>query len=173
MVDCTTLIWNISKLSQIFLLLSNCMEVSISLSCLFVYEPPYQTVVVCCNSIFHRSSSHIDHRTVFYVRVGLAQARPNYPQNFSGKKLWLASIGEQDTHEGYVWYLQLMKTSFGLTSCSHWGNVKSGYWLVEESYAFQSVYHLYGIKSGLWRLFWCIDIEFLDQMLLEVAMLCM
>ena len=36
----------------ILVLLSTCMEVSISLSCLFVHEPPYQIVVVCCNPIF-------------------------------------------------------------------------------------------------------------------------
>ena len=29
-----------------------CVEISISLSCLFVHEPLYQTRVVCCNSVF-------------------------------------------------------------------------------------------------------------------------
>ena len=53
------------------------MEVSVSLSCLFVHEPPYQTTVMCCNPVFRRGSSRMDHRTVFHVRVGLAQARPN------------------------------------------------------------------------------------------------
>ena len=37
---------------NIFVLPSTCMEVSVSLSCLFVHEPPYQTVAVCCNSVF-------------------------------------------------------------------------------------------------------------------------
>ena len=63
---------------DIFALQSTCMELSVSLSCLFVHESPYQTTVVCCNVVFRRSSSRMDHRTVFHVRVGLAQARPNY-----------------------------------------------------------------------------------------------
>ena len=54
------------------------MEVSISLSCLLVHELPYQTVIVCCNPFFHHGSSHMDHCTIFHVRVGLAQAHPNY-----------------------------------------------------------------------------------------------
>ena len=37
---------------NIFVLLSTCMKVSVSLLCLFVCEPQYQTVVVCCNPIF-------------------------------------------------------------------------------------------------------------------------
>ena len=53
------------------------MEVSVSLSCLFVHEPPYQTTVVRCNAVFFRGSSRMDHRTIFHVGVGLAQARPN------------------------------------------------------------------------------------------------
>ena len=64
--------------TDIFAIKSTCMEVSVSLSCLFVHEPPYQTTVVCCNAVFRRGSSRMDHRTVFHVRVGLAQARPNY-----------------------------------------------------------------------------------------------
>ena len=62
---------------NIFALLSTCIEVSVSLSCLFVHEPPYQTVVVYCNSIFRQGSSCMDHLTIFYIRVGLAQAHPN------------------------------------------------------------------------------------------------
>ena len=63
--------------TDIFAIQSTCMEVSASLSCLFVHEPPYQTTVVCCSAVFRRDSSHMDHRTVFHVRVELAQARPN------------------------------------------------------------------------------------------------
>ena len=63
--------------TDIFAKQSTCMEVSVSLSCLFVHEPPYQTTVVCCNAVFRRGSSRMDHRTVFHVRAGLAQARPN------------------------------------------------------------------------------------------------
>ena len=64
--------------TDIFAIQSTCMEVSVSLSCLFVHKPPYQTTVVCCNADFRHGSSCMDHRTVFHVRVGLAQARPNY-----------------------------------------------------------------------------------------------
>ena len=63
--------------TDIFAIQSTCMEVSVSLSCLFVHEPPYQTTVVCSNAVFRRGSSRMDHHTVFHVRVGLAQARPN------------------------------------------------------------------------------------------------
>ena len=51
------------------------MEVSVSLLCLFVHKPPYQTVVVHCNPIFRCGSSCMDHHTAFYVRVQLTQAR--------------------------------------------------------------------------------------------------
>ena len=61
--------------TDIFAIQSTCMEVSISLSCLFVHEPPYQTTAVCCNAIFHRASSRMDHRTVFHVRAGLAPTK--------------------------------------------------------------------------------------------------
>ena len=37
-----------------------------------------KTTVVCCNPVFRRGSSRMDHRTAFHVRVGLAQVRPNY-----------------------------------------------------------------------------------------------
>ena len=63
--------------TDIFAIQSTCMEVSVSLLCLFVHEPPYQTTVVCCNAVFRRSSLRMDHRTVFHIRVGLAQAHPN------------------------------------------------------------------------------------------------
>ena len=59
--------------TDIFAIQSTCMEVSVSLSCLFVNEPLYQTTVVCCNATFRHGSSCMDHRTVFHVRMGLAQ----------------------------------------------------------------------------------------------------
>ena len=65
---------------NIFALLSTCMEVSVSSLCLFVHEPPYQTVVVYCNSIFCHDSSCMDHCTIFYVRVGLTQTCSNYQE---------------------------------------------------------------------------------------------
>ena len=51
------------------------MEVSVSLLCLFVHEPPCQTAVVRCNPC---GFSHMDHHTAFYVGVQLAHARANY-----------------------------------------------------------------------------------------------
>ena len=66
--------------TDIFAIQSTCMEVSISLLCLFVHEPPYQTTVVCCNAVFCRGSLRMDHHTIFHVRVGLVQARPKIPQ---------------------------------------------------------------------------------------------
>ena len=100
MVDRTSLIWidhnlyhsffmtwltvpakygtSVNEKSNIFELLNTCMEISVSLSCLLVHELPYQTAVVCCNSVFCSGSSHMDHCTISYSRVGLAQAHPNY-----------------------------------------------------------------------------------------------
>ena len=54
-----------------FTLQSPCMEVSVSLSCLFVHAPPYQTIVVCCNPVFRHGSLHTDQDVVLHVRVGL------------------------------------------------------------------------------------------------------
>ena len=54
--------------AEYFTLQSTCMEVSVSL--LFVHEPPYQTTVVCC-SLFVIAVD-VDHCTAFHVRVGLA-----------------------------------------------------------------------------------------------------
>ena len=53
------------------------MEVSVSLSWLFVNELPYQTTVVCCDPIFHRDRLRTNHRTILHVSVGLTQACPN------------------------------------------------------------------------------------------------
>ena len=60
---------------NIFTSQSTCMEVSISLLCLFVHEPLYQTVVVCCNSVFHCGSLHMDHCAILYIRAGLDQGQ--------------------------------------------------------------------------------------------------
>ena len=68
---------NISNMnSNIYLLLSTVMEVSVSLSCLFVYEPPYQTVVACCNPFLPQFFMHEPPYQV-PASVGLAQACPN------------------------------------------------------------------------------------------------
>ena len=48
---------------NILMLRSTGMEISISLSRLFVHEPLYQTTVVC-----------LDYCTAFHVRVGITQA---------------------------------------------------------------------------------------------------
>ena len=68
-------IWSISKLNLLFIVtrttvLSTCMEVSVSLSCLFVHEPLYQTIVVCCNPVFCCSSSCMNHYTKFLLDWG-------------------------------------------------------------------------------------------------------
>ena len=73
--------------TDIFAIQSTCMEVSVSLLCLFVHEPPYQTTVVCCNAVFHCGSWRMHHRTVLHVRVGLAQARPN--NDYHGKHMYI------------------------------------------------------------------------------------
>ena len=52
------------------------MEVSVSLSCLFVHEPPYQTTVVCCNPVFRRGSSRMDHRTFSTLEWGSLRLAP-------------------------------------------------------------------------------------------------
>ena len=61
---------------NIFVLLSTCLEVSMSLLCLFVHEPLYQTVVVCCNPVFHFGSSCMDHPTKFPLVWGSLRLAP-------------------------------------------------------------------------------------------------
>ena len=41
---------------------------------LFIHEPPYQTTVVCLNSVFCHGSLHMAHHAILYIRVGLTQA---------------------------------------------------------------------------------------------------
>ena len=66
MVDPTSLIWNVSTQSRIFLHHKALVwGVSVSLSCLFVHEPPYQTTPVCCIPVFRCCLSHMDHPTIF------------------------------------------------------------------------------------------------------------
>ena len=50
---------------DIFALQSTRMKISVSLLCLFVHEPPYQTTVVCCNPAFRCGYLCMDHPTVF------------------------------------------------------------------------------------------------------------
>ena len=54
---------------NISILQSTYMEISISLSCLLVHEPLYQTTVVCCNPVFHCGSLYINHCAVLHVRM--------------------------------------------------------------------------------------------------------
>ena len=54
----------------IFALQSTCMEISVSLSFLFVHEPLYQTIV-CYNPVFRYGSSSMDHRTIFHRLVSI------------------------------------------------------------------------------------------------------
>ena len=58
----------------IFTLQSTCMEVCVSLSCLFVHEPLYQIYSSVLQSRFCHG---MNHRTALHVRVRLAQAHPN------------------------------------------------------------------------------------------------
>ena len=60
------------------------MEVSTSLSCLFLHEPLYQTTVGCYNSSIHHGSLSIYHLAILEVRVGLTQAHPNNCVNYTG-----------------------------------------------------------------------------------------
>ena len=66
--------------TDMFAIHSTCMEISVSLSCLFVHEPPYQTTVVCCNPVFHRGRSCMDHPTVFTRFPRKCGARSGSPQ---------------------------------------------------------------------------------------------
>ena len=67
--------------TDIFAIQSTCMEVSVSLSCLFVHEPPYQTTVVCCNAVFRRGSSRMDHRTFSTFEWGSLRLAPTIDFN--------------------------------------------------------------------------------------------
>ena len=66
--------------TNIFTIQSTCMEISISLLCLFVHEPLYKTTVVCRNPVFRHSYLCMDHTTIFTCfphKCGLARAHPN------------------------------------------------------------------------------------------------
>ena len=75
------------------------MEISVSLSCLFVHEPPYQTTVVCCNPVFHCGRSSMDHPTVFthFLRKCSLVPRPLFFSFLFGgdgeKRVWWISVG--------------------------------------------------------------------------------
>ena len=77
MDDHTSLIWNVSTQSRVFLhyKVATCVEIFISLSCLFVHEPLYQTRVASVLQFrFCYSSLCMDHLAILHVRVGLTQA---------------------------------------------------------------------------------------------------
>ena len=68
--------------TDIFGMQNTCMEISVSLLCLFVHihEPLYRSTVVYYNTVFHCSSLCIDHPTflhIFLIRVELIQTRKN------------------------------------------------------------------------------------------------
>ena len=46
--------------------------------CIIAHEPLYQTYSSVGQAGFHRRFPCVNDRTRFHVRVGLAQARPNY-----------------------------------------------------------------------------------------------
>ena len=64
--------------SKIFASRSTCMAVSVSLSCLFVHEPPYLNYTSVLQS--HFSPQFFVHGAPhqLHVSVGLTQARPNH-----------------------------------------------------------------------------------------------
>ena len=65
MVDRTSLIWNISPRSRITKRLYGSIRKFIVFAvCSFVHELPYQTTVVCCNSVFRRGYLRMDLRAV-------------------------------------------------------------------------------------------------------------
>ena len=86
---------------NIFASQSTCMGVSVSLSCLFVHEPPYQIYTNVLQSCFFPGSSRMDHRIVFHVRVGLTQAHPNNVNLLSTNPQILIRIGIT-IHDGFV-----------------------------------------------------------------------
>ena len=49
-----------------------------SYPCIIAHEPPYQTYSSVGQASFRRPFPHANDRTRFLVRVGLAQACPNY-----------------------------------------------------------------------------------------------
>ena len=65
--------------TDIFTIQSTCMEISISLSHLFVHEPPYQTIVVSCNPVFHCGYSRMT-PTIFTHFPHKCGARLGSPQ---------------------------------------------------------------------------------------------
>ena len=89
-------IQSISKLNLLFTVtwvtvLSNCTEVSVSLSCLFVHEPPYQTVVVCCNPFLPRFFMHEPPYQV-PTSVGLTEAHPNNVLSLKWVYLFISAL---------------------------------------------------------------------------------
>ena len=103
MVDPTSLIWSDRNLHRftlrgmvdptslnkmecqymkqnIFASQSTCMGVSVSLSCLFVHESPYQTTLVCCIPVFCRCLSRMDHPTIFHKFPRKSGAHSGSPQ---------------------------------------------------------------------------------------------
>ena len=83
------------------------MEVSVSLSCLFVHEPPYQTVVVYCNSVFRRNSLCMD--------------QPYRFLRYSG-----ACLGSPQLHEQHIEYTAILWcTRWSLILCMYIQKLKS------------------------------------------------
>ena len=78
MVDHTSLIWNISTWSRTVSHYKPLTYMIVSVSCSVGYNTNHytKTTLMCCNPIFYYGS-HMDHRTILYIRVGLTQACPN------------------------------------------------------------------------------------------------
>ena len=79
MVDCNSLIWNISKNEAKYFYVTQHLYGSI---CTFIILVCIWTIVlVCCNPVCHHNSLRTDHCTIFYIRVGFAQAYANHKCN--------------------------------------------------------------------------------------------
>ena len=94
---------------NIFALLSTCMEVSVSLSCLFVHEPPYQTVVVYCNSVFRRNSLCMDQPYRFLRYSGACSGSPQlHEQHMSTQPYYGVPAHTENTQktQACMWLLQ-------------------------------------------------------------------
>ena len=72
-IDCTSLKLNVCTRSQIFSHYKSLVWKYLLSYCVFVRELLCQSIVVCCNSIFHCDSLHMDYSAILHIRVELAR----------------------------------------------------------------------------------------------------
>ena len=100
---------------NIFVLLSTCMEVSVSLLFYFLHESLYQTVVVCYNPVLWRISSCMEHSTIFCIRVGslrVTQTKERWIKQYKCMYFLLSSKLECDMNCRINWNPQ--------STLTHW-----------------------------------------------------